>query len=314
MVTCLWLQAPGCGGESTVPPPAEGTGTAATAAATAVPSPPAGMNGFRRGIRGGNVASELINEASGIVASRTSPGVLWVHNDSGDDPRVFALGTDGSNLGIFPIPRASATDWEDMALHDGYLYLADFGDNEERRPYVTIYRVREPALSPGSTAGARAAIIGVQAFELRYPDRPHDAEALLVDPRTGDLYIISKARSGLTMVYRSPAPVRPGTRTTMEHVHTMEFGTDALPGSYMVTAGDTSPDGSAVLLRTYTHAYLWKREGDEPLWKALTRPPLPVPLEEEPQGEAICFDAVGRGYFTVSEGEHPPLFYFAAMD
>lgn len=39
----------------------------------------------------GVVECNDIKEASGIVASRVNPGVLWVHNDSGDKARTFAM-------------------------------------------------------------------------------------------------------------------------------------------------------------------------------------------------------------------------------
>jgi hypothetical protein len=37
-----------------------------------------------------------------------------------------------------------------------------------------------------------------------------------------------------------------------------------------------------------------------------------APSAIEPQGEAIAFDADGRGYTTVSEGTNPPLHHFSA--
>jgi len=67
----------------------------------------------------GTVASPDLVEASGMAASRTSPGVLWAHNDSRDGARVYALGSDGADLGGFDIAGALAFDWEDMAAGTG---------------------------------------------------------------------------------------------------------------------------------------------------------------------------------------------------
>jgi hypothetical protein len=36
-----------------------------------------------------------LNELSGIARSRAYPGVWWVHNDSGDEPRLFAIDAEG---------------------------------------------------------------------------------------------------------------------------------------------------------------------------------------------------------------------------
>ena len=110
----------------------------------------AGCPSFATGVVTGQVASRAIIEASGMVASRKNPGVLWVHNDSGDSARVFALSYHGDLLASYNLTGASAVDWEDMALGPGpdpgkeYLYLADIGDNRRKRSFVTIYRIPEP--------------------------------------------------------------------------------------------------------------------------------------------------------------------------
>jgi hypothetical protein len=64
----------------------------------------------------GTVESSLINESSGIAASRENSDVLWTHNDAGDSARVFAMNTEGAHLGIYYLSVAGATDWEDMAI------------------------------------------------------------------------------------------------------------------------------------------------------------------------------------------------------
>ena len=83
----------------------------------------------------GTIASPSVVEASGIAASWRVNGVWWVHNDSGDSARVFAIGSDGRDLGEFALSGATAVDWEDIVAGPGpafavsYLYLADIGDN-----------------------------------------------------------------------------------------------------------------------------------------------------------------------------------------
>src|SRR4051794_4913940 len=46
---------------------------------------------FSTGVTTGNLANALITEASGIVASRMNPNVLWTHNDSGHNPEIFPI-------------------------------------------------------------------------------------------------------------------------------------------------------------------------------------------------------------------------------
>src|SRR5262249_2944115 len=158
----------------------------------------------------GKIANDEITELSGIVSSRRTNGVWWVHNDSGDSARLFAVGNDGRSLGEFHLAGVTATDWEDIGIGKGpkagvsYLYGADIGDNAKARPSVQLYRVPEPAVDPAKSASAPQTLDGVDTLTLTYPDGPHDAEAFFVDPKTGRLYIVSK-QLGAAGVYRAPA-------------------------------------------------------------------------------------------------------------
>jgi len=269
---------------------------------------------FGPGRRVGIVQSELIREASGLVASRQSPGVLWVHNDSGDSARVFAIDTQGKFLGTCHLRGAVARDWEDIAIGPGpdpnrqYLYIGDIGDNRAKYPDITVYRVPEPAVNPSSSFGEMT-IGPPDAIRLTYPDGPRDAETLLVDPLTRDLFVISK-REFFSKVYRAPWPQSTTQPTRMERVATLPWG--------FAVAGDVSPDGRRVIVRGMFNASLWVRPAGQPLWHAFSGDPLRLPLMDEPQGEGICFDAKGAGYYTIGEtaglAPAPPLHYFGPAE
>lgn len=253
----------------------------------------------------GAVQQAAVNEASGLAASRANPGVLWVHNDSGDTARVFAMNTLGTHLGVYNLTGASATDWEDMAIGPGpastpwCLFLADIGDNSAVRASVRVYRVPEPFVSP-TQSPVEANLTGVEAIVLQYPDGPRDAETLMVDPATRDLYVVSK-RESRSRLYRVPYPQAVGTTITMEYRGELPWG--------WATGGDISPTGAEILIRGYANASLWRRPAGQPLWEALLSAAYSVPLASEPQGEAICFEAASKGYYTVSEGTARPIFY-----
>ena len=286
---------------------AGGGGTGSGTTDTSLPDCPE----FAEGTDQGKLVSPLIVEASGLVASRRNADVLWIHNDSGDFPaRVFATSVTGADLGTYNITDAAALDWEDIAADDRYLYLADIGDNAEVRPFVTVYRVPEPIVSADQSPLV-VEVPDAETLLFEYPDGPHNAETLLVDPTTGDLFIVTKSPDGASGVYRAPAPHSPGELVTLELVTTLAFSSDALPGISLTTGGDVTPAGDAVVIRTYNSAFLWRRPQGAPLAAAFDTAPCPVPLRTEPQGEAIGFDATGSGYFTVSEREHQPLWYFA---
>ena len=270
---------------------------------------------------GGPVAAGLIQydpiqEASGIVASRKNPGVLWVHNDSGDAPRLFALTTSGEHLGVYILDSAAAQDWEDIALGPGpepgqdYLYVGDIGDNEARRDLKQVYRVPEPLVEAGQTP-LDTTLTGTATITLRYPDGPADAETLLLDPLTKDLYVITK-RSTEVIVLRAAFP--PSTTDPIEMQPTATLRLEPVPGASAggqgAVAGDIAPSGLEVLIKTYSKVYYWSRSsGADALFAS---PSITLPYVPEPQGEAIGWAADGSGYFTLSEEARsiPATLYF----
>ncbi|MFO1536311.1 MAG: hypothetical protein ACKOVH_00535 [Actinomycetota bacterium] len=254
----------------------------------------------------GAVGDPAMREVSGVVASRRNPGVWWLHNDSGDSARVFAMGDDGRALGQFTLTGATARDWEDIAVGPGptagvsYLYVADIGDNSAARPSVVVYRVPEPAVA--GPVGALA-LSGVEALTLTYPNGPRDAEALLVDPVSGSLVVIAKSWSGPAEVYRAPAGLAPGSATVLTSVGAFPLGT--------VTGADVTPAGDVVAVRTYGSVVLYLRSPGTEIEAAFSGASCTGPSASEPQGEAVGFLADGSGYVTVSEGVAPPVRRFA---
>jgi len=262
---------------------------------------------FLPGKQVGKVETKLITEASGIVASRKNPSVLWVHNDSGNSARVYALNTEGKLLVSCRVKGAHCRDWEDIAIGPGpdkqrdYLYIGDIGDNKAKHPYITIYRVPEPKVDPNSVL-MDMQIGPVETIELVYPDRPKDAETLMVDPVDGDIYIISK-RKLFCRVFRAAS-----AELTQKPVRLSQVA--VLPWA-MAVGGDISPNGNYTIVRSLSHASIWIRPDDKPLWRAFSQKPDDIKLMPEPQGEAICFDVDSRGFFTVSEKAYQPIYYYA---
>ncbi len=236
-------------------------------------------------VRTGALTDPQIRELSGLGASRTYAGLLWAHNDSGDLPRLYGFDRKGAWRATVNVSGASASDWEDMAVYGKSLYIGDIGDNTRSRPSVTVYRVAEPAFGAQSAAAT--------SFVLRYPDGPHDAEALMVDPIGRRVVIVTKEGTGRSRVYTISLD-RSGT---LQHVATLNLGNGS-----MVTAGDISASGSVVVLRTYGGVYVWDRKGGENLATTLGRSPCRPPAPNEPQGEAIALSPAADRYTTVSEG------------
>lgn len=249
----------------------------------------------------GNVTASQINEASGIVASALNPGVYWTHNDSGDKARGFALSSTGALLATLTFDSAEPTDIEDIAIEDtasgANLYFADIGDNSSNRADVVIFRVAEPKLAAGATNATLTATS--DKMHVKYADGAHDAETLLFDPRTKDLFVATKVIFGNSAIYRIGNYVAGGTATASR------IASVPVP---LATGGDITRAGDLIAIRNYgLSAYAWQRGSADDLAAALSRPPCTLPVASEHQGEAFGFLADGSGYITTSEGKNPPL-------
>ncbi len=264
----------------------------------------------------GSVTNADITEASGLAASRKNPNVLYTHNDSGDGARIFAISTAGEYLGAYYLGNAPATDWEDVAIGPGpqngenYLYIGDIGDNDKVRPNINVIRIAEPTVTVTGTPSVTT-LGGEETFTLVYPDKPHDAETLFVDPLSGDVFVVVKADSGKSTVFRAAAPLSNANPMVLELVTTLQFGTAPLEGDPNATGGDMMPDGAGIAIRTYDSAYFWWRKSGQSVAEALAFSPCALPLQNETHGEALTFAANGQGYFTLSEGTSQPLYFYA---
>ena len=221
-----------------------------------------------------------LDEASGIVASRSQPDVLWAHNDSEGTAMLYALDRQGTLLAEIALPEAGAQfDWEDIAAGPcptGHcLYIGDIGDNLHSRADRAILRIAEPSVADrGEIAGA--------AFPFAYPDGAEDAEAMFVMPDT-TVYIVTKGRRQPITLYRYPPPLRAAERVTLERVQQLSAGIAQLPD--LVTGADAAPDGHRIIIRTYTSFTMYRFDGD-----SLTRAAGPFDLSRaaEPQGEGVA--------------------------
>ena len=236
-----------------------------------------------------------LTEASGLVASRVTPGRLWSHNDSGT-PEIIALDTQGKVTGRVSVSGATLVDWEGIASgacdKGTCLYLADIGDNGGKRKDITIYRIAEPAKAAGSVQ-----VDGT--FRASYPDGGHDAEALLAAP-DGRLYIVTKGETDDVSLYRFPSELRSGETMRLERVG-KALSKDQPAAKERITDGAISPDGEWVVLRTraaltfYRASEFLKGEFKEAGRVDLTS-------LGEPQGEAIAFGPSDTVYLAGEGG------------
>jgi hypothetical protein len=198
---------------------------------------------------------------------------------------------------------------EEIALGVGpeagvdYLYIGDIGDNDERRPEISLVRVPEPVLEGAGTVSLRTE--DCEQFRLVYPDGSHNAEAMFVDPATHKLYIVTKEARGARLYEIAIGKLRSGERNALMLVAELDVD--------YVSAAAISPDGSLVVLRREDLGWLWFWRPGQSVADVLRGPPRPVPVRgrrQDKNGEAITFRPDGACYYTLSEGKKQAIYEF----
>jgi hypothetical protein len=247
----------------------------------------------------GAVTNEDLAELSGIAFTRKRRGLVWAHNDSGNPSVVYALDPTGAVLAEVEL-EVDNLDWEDIAIgprddETDYIYLADTGDNRSERSRVDLYRFVEPPRRDRTIPEDQ-----VERLRLTYEGGPLDVEALLIDPATGDAYLIGKEAFGDASLFAVPASAWGRGSHEAAQVGIIDLGI-----SDLITGADISPDGSTIAVRTYTRVMLWERAPGVPIPAAMAEPPCDLTPPEETQGEAITI--TGTRIFTIGESVGAPV-------
>ncbi|WP_296701028.1 hypothetical protein [Algoriphagus sp.] len=246
---------------------------------------------FSDGIPIKTVNSVVLNEMSGLAFSKLHQDLVYVHNDSGGEPVVYILDSLGNVLGEIELLGTKNRDWEDIAVGPGKdgqssIYVGDIGDNSAQYEYITVLRLPEPIhLKPSMR-------VPPEKINLRFPDGPMDAETLMVDPLSGDIFIVSK-RDKQNTLFRLPADKFEEGEAVLEEVMKLPITSSV--------GGDISQDGAQIIIKNYLEVYYWQRIGDEEIGKSLSRNPFRLPYVPEPQGEAVGFTPAGEAFYTISE-------------
>lgn len=242
-----------------------------------------------------------LDELSGLAASYQFSNHYWTHNDSGGENHLYLIDEKGKFLGEIELKGIKNRDWEDIATgydrnkKKGYIYLAEMGDNQAIYKDRFIYKIPEPSLKikkGNKTFSTESKKGKIEKIAFDYPDGVRDAETLLFDNRTQDIYIISK-REDSVRVYQMPKPYSLDQVNTLIFLGKLHF--------HNANGGDISPDGNEILIRNYANVYYWQRSPEESIAQTLQRLPVRLPYKEEPQGEAVAWKLDASGYFTISE-------------
>ncbi|WP_433317646.1 hypothetical protein ACQP0U_09635 [Micromonospora sp. CA-269861] len=244
------------------------------------------------------VRDDRLREISGMVA--TDDGYVVI-NDGADDEarrRIFFLDQRCAVARTVSFP-SRPRDTEDLAVgRDGTVWVADIGDNDRSRPTVGVWR-----LAPGAEQPV--------LHRMTYPDRPHDAEALLLDA-SGQPLIVTKGGSGTVFLYAPTTALRAEATTPLTALGqvTVPTTTTSNPFSFLgrgvITGAASAPDGRRVVLRSYADAFEYDVPDGDVVRALTTGTPRITPLPDEPQGESITYSRDGRSLLTVSESAGQP--------
>ncbi|MEW9534401.1 hypothetical protein [Microbispora sp. NPDC049125] len=233
-------------------------------------------------------ADPAIVESSGLYASAVHPGVVWTVNDGEGPVRLYAVGPDGKTRGVVTLPQATGVDPEAMGgavAEDGtsWVYVGDLGANPTPRPDgILVHRFAEP----GELGNQE---VPSTTYRLVYPDGPHDAETLLVDPNTSHLYVVTKSEKGGDL-YSAPLSLSAGRANPLTHVA-------RLP--YVISDGLLTAKG-AMILRGYGKMWVWDRIGGQVTWT--------VEIPRQRQGEGVALTADGGALLISTEDALTPVY------
>jgi hypothetical protein len=270
-------------------------------AAGPTPTPTPNPAAARKGTAVCTIKDDRLVGLSGLVT--TADGGFVSITDSNSDKsavKIWFLDKACKYVKSIGYPQGQDPfDPEDLAVgKDGKtLYVADIGDNYKERTQrgVAVWKV-----PPGGKP---------QIFRYKYPDGPHDAEAILLAADDSPIFV-TKDVTGEAGIYVPTAPADPsGNPVPMRKAGTftpVKTNTEnglGVVGNIVVTGGANSPDRTKVALRTYSDAYEWDvPDGD--VVKAITGgPPRLTPLTGERIGEAIAYSQDGKFFYTVNDVE-----------
>lgn len=261
----------------------------------------------------GILESDEISESSGLAASKCQDNVFWTHNDSGDGPFIFAIDPTGKHLGVWRLANAENVDWEDIAAFKDasgkcFIYVGDIGNSaKEMRGRLKIYRIPEPIVPDevsDSTRRTARETAAPEVLEFNYPDKPHDAETLLVHPSSGQIYIVTRERKEPAGVFTLKGEFS-GEPETARRIG--EIKVPAVPFGFL-TGGDISPDGTRLMLCDHFAAYEMALPANASNFENIfLADPIPVDVGKRKQGEGIAFSPDGRSIYATSEGINQPL-------
>lgn len=292
--------APDSGGSKT-----DDTASSADTHETGGSAPPPPCTAWGEPAITGTVVDESLNEISGVAPSIRNPGTLWVVEDRNNAAAVVGLDELGNTLLTIELEGVVNEDMEDLDVVpcglSTCIVVADTGDNGHDRPEAAVVVFEEPAL------GTTPLSVEPVSYPFQWPEAAEDNESL-THTDDGRLVFATKRSDRTTDIYTMAAFT---DGAAPEHVAVIpSTAPDTEGGGTQVTAIALWPDQSRLLIRTYREAFELVLDGGIDRVRSGAR--LEVPFAAIDHVEAVAYDAVRRGYWTIPEstpeGPSPILF------
>ena len=228
-----------------------------------------------------------LKEVSGIIYSQKT-NVLWTLEDSGNANAIYGLNAENGSLEkTITIENTQNIDWEDITKDsEGNLYIGDFGNNDNDRQDLCIYKIDKNALDKENTTPA-------YKISFAYPEQkefPPKKKALFYDVEgffefQNSFYLFTKNRSkgfdGTAFLYKVP-----NAAGSQQAILVGEFKTCTNYNHCAITSASISPDASKVVILCHDKVFLFENfKGDNYLKGTQTE----LNLDHFSQKEAICF-------------------------
>ncbi len=249
----------------------------------------------------------LLGEASGITRDPRQADLFWVHNDSGNDPILYAVDSTGALASQTAILGATNRDVEDVAIArcpEGWcLFYADMGDNLAVHDQIYVYRLPLPAI-PTDAATPSEPVSPLMNYIMVYPGGARDAESLFVDAERGELGVVTKGRNGQVELYVADLQTLESVDgpVALDRVGRLDVPLGENVTAQYVTAADLSPDGTRLAVRTYTQLFLFDWAGSAAFDTLVAPSTTSLTPAFEPQGEGLTFTNDGTRLYMASEG------------
>ncbi len=232
------------------------------------------------------LSDSRIAHSSGLARSTYTRPLMWTHNDAGDGARIFGVNDLGRTAAVLTLKGATNVDFEDISTGPNHtLWAGDIGDDAARRATVQLYKITEPSK-------VRSATLTSTRYNLRFADGSRNAEAVLVHPVTGRVYVVTRNATG-GAVYAAPETLSTTSTNTLTRV-------SGAPAN--ITSGSFNPDGSRIVLSSYAEVFVYTAFGTTPV--VVGKPALDV-------GKSVEVSVDGTRIMVGTEGSNSPVYSLA---